>query len=245
MPDIYIRAFDKPLMQNDAHKFPFIFDCEEPGCYWHTAHASWGQAANTRLIHRASTCPLDGSSKVARHGNPVGSSIIEKFWIELDQVTKFLIEAPDDIKQNEDFRIARGKAQGIAKCIFIISSPHFETPEHVGRWAMRRYKMEHKGLEFEPTPGVKGYNPPVPTNTPQMSYREMQQKLDPAKRPAAKRTAAPAPSGNEEVAKMDANKKLLATNAIKAGFPDNKVIALTKISAAALASLKQEVAAEK
>lgn len=239
MPDIFRRNMDVALLQRDADKFPFIFDCEEPGCYWHTAHGTWAQAANTRLNHRAATCPLDGRAKIGRHGNPVGASLIEQMWGFLDETTKFLIEAPDDVKQSEEFRVARGQAQGVAKCIWLFSQPHFEAPKNVASWAVRRYRMEHKGLEFEPTPGCKGYNPNPPSVI-------AQQPLDPAKRPAARRTPAPAaPSGDEELAKMDPGKKTLAGNAIKAGFADAKVLGLVKMSPAALAALKAEVAAQK
>lgn len=236
--DIYHRDMSVALLQRDAGQYPFIFKCEQPECNWHTAHASWGQAANTRLIHRAGTCPLDGRSKIAKNGVAVGSSIIEKFWNDLDKVTVVLVGTPEGQRATEEYRVARGQAQGIAQCIWHISQPHFETVMDVKKWAMRRYKMEHtEGFEFAPTPGVEGYNPPVPANV-------QMQPSSPAKRPAAKR-AAPAASGTEELASMPDDKKLLATNAIKAGFPKDKILTLAKISGAAFDALQAEVNAAK
>lgn len=238
MPGLYKRNMDVALKQTDADKFPFIFHCEEEGCHWHTAHASWAQAAHVRLHHRANTCPLGGHSKIGRVGNPVGSTLIEKMWIELDRITKVLIETPKEDRETEEYRVARGQGQGVAHCLWLISSPHFESVDNVKKWAVRRYKMEHEDAEFQPTPGVKGYNPAIVVQENWLADAEVDRR-----RPAARRATAPAkpkPSVNplELVPEDQLN---LARQAVKAGFPDAKIMMLAKLNQAQLNAIKAEV----
>lgn len=236
VPGLYKRNMDVALKQTDAHKFPFIFHCEEEGCHWHTAHASWAQAAHVRLHHRANTCPLGGHSKIGRVGNPVGSTLIEKMWIELDRITKILIETPAEELETEDYRVARGQGQGVAHCLWLISSPHFESVDNVKKWAVRRYKMEHADAEFQPTPGVKGYNPAIVVQENWLADAEVDRR-----RPTAKRaTAAPRSSVNP-LELIPEDRINLATQAIKAGFPDAKIMTLAKLNQTQLDALKVQV----
>ncbi len=166
-PEIY-PTLNQP--DHDKH-LDWTFECAEPGCRWMTYHRKQDSAYRERERHHENDlCPYTETILVLSDGGklvPIGKSIIEKYWEALDEVTKYLIENKDTDPETADYPsaeyyTAKGKAQGIALCIQIISVPHFEDVAAVSRWALKRYKMNANQIEFMDTPGCKGYNPMPP-----------------------------------------------------------------------------------
>lgn len=96
---------------------------------------------------------------------PQGPSIIEKFWVLLDDATKVVMESVAKRKAGEEvdektFNEARGNARGISNCIFVMSG-YYETSDAVAKHALARYRAVVAGEELPPTVGVNGYNPHI------------------------------------------------------------------------------------
>lgn len=163
-PEIY-----PTLSQPDHVKhLAWTFECGEPGCKWMTYHRTQEIAYRERERHHENDlCPYTETIMVLSEGGklvPAGKSIIEKYWEELDRVTKFLMENKNN--QDDGYLLMKGQAQGLAIAIQIISVPHFEDVPAVSRWALKRYKINVGQADFMDTPGVQGYNPmPAPTRT--------------------------------------------------------------------------------
>lgn len=130
----------------------FQFCCPAPGCYfigrmfWNPADlASEGEEET----HHCPTSPEESDM-------PTGKSIIEKLWDRLDELMDLIMSMTDPINKG----LLQNEARGIAYAIHLMSTPYFQTIGDVSRESVKRYKMRHGLIEKEPTPGVKGYNPP-------------------------------------------------------------------------------------
>jgi hypothetical protein len=208
-PDVYPKD---PAVAADAALLPWIFECPNYNCTWRTAHKDAESAHKERERHLRSSCPYLKENTV-----PPGKSIIEKMWDELDVCTKHLIDNKptdevEDMETLREYATMRGKGQGLAVGIFLMSQPHFADVTAVAKWAGRRYKMQAGTMEHIDTPGCEGFNPmPLPAQT------------DAVKKPRGVKAA-------PDVADMTDQQVKLLTNGLNAGLPYSALAKLAKCS---------------
>ncbi|AKJ71865.1 hypothetical protein TIN4_68 [Tsukamurella phage TIN4] len=203
----------------------WMFTCGDPQCEWESNHRS-EKAAWTAHDKHGANCPY---KEEKGEPMPAGPSLIEQNWIELDRVTKAIMDqrakykdgsmTPEEI---EGFHKLQGQAQGLAMAIQIISVPHFEDVPAVSKWALKRYRMNAGEIDFMDTPGCGGYNPmPLP-------MRE-------AEKPAPKRAAKPArgPKADPKTGKFRAfgsDEREHLRNMLKKGIPDMAIQSMFKLT---------------
>ncbi len=156
---------------------------------------------------------------------PQGPSIIEKFWVLLDDATKVVMESVAKRKAGEEvdektFNEARGNARGISNCIFVMSG-YYETSDAVAKHALARYKAVTAGEELPPTVGVNGYNPHIDAER-----NRTKTKPAPAK-------AAPPVEGeirNKQGKVLTEADMTGLTTGLKAGLPSSSLAAVYKLT---------------
>lgn len=155
-----------------------------------------------------------------------GPSIIEKFWEELDRVTKEILDQRPRFRNDEmtDDEIEGyckllGQAQGLAIAIQIISVPHFPDVMAVSKWSLKRYKMNSGQIDFEDTPGCKGYNPMPAPSREVPKTRAKPSKTGPAANPKTGKFKA-----------MDDETREHLANMVKQGLPDTVIQSILKIT---------------
>jgi len=156
------------FVQNEsmtASRLPIQFTCDNPGCYWTTGHKTIEDAERVEAQHLANTCPLKGIKPVDKNEQPTtpvlhGRSVSEKIWEELDAIIA-AIKIHDPMRTEIDMFRLQGKAQGIAFSLAKLQFNYYPDEQAVLRQAQRRWKMDQKLIEWEPTLGYK-YNPPPP-----------------------------------------------------------------------------------
>lgn len=228
-PEVY------PTVNQPEHEkhLDWTYECGVEGCTWVTYHRSQeGARAERERHHEHDLCPYTDARRIITEKGalelPVGPSIIEKYWLELDKVTKLLMDQRVRFKNDEmttdeleGYMKLQGQAQGIAYCLQVISVPHFEDVPAVSRWALKRYRMSRGDIEHMDTPGVQGYNPmPEPT-------RELAKPA--ARKAAAKRGPKAAPETGKFRAFSDEDRTHL-TGMVNQGLPDAVIQSILKIS---------------
>lgn len=249
-PEVYPRDLTKPLTPNDAHLYPWIFKCADTRCHWATAHATQQEADEVRVRHSHETCPLTGS---AHHGEGSIVSLAHKMWEQLDEVTRKLMEekpapwtgrdegdAPPSQREAEDaYQRERGKAQGFATCIEILSQPHWNEPGSCAKHALKRYRMKKGQIEFEETPGLAGYNPmPLPA-------RDLAKAKTTKAKQLSEIESSPAVGVRQEpdITGIDDAAISLIENGIKAKLPIKSVAKLAKVTEAQVNAIKRKMEA--
>lgn len=137
----------------------FTYRCgADPDCYAleYSKNADHAKAAIDGHI-----CPAPPRrDKVAS-----GKTVVQKLWDELDELI-------DRIKENSGWQDDdKGKAQGIALALALLSVPWFRSTEDILRQANRRWRMRQGAIPWEQTPGYNFYpaaplafaTPPEPT----------------------------------------------------------------------------------
>lgn len=165
-----------PTVNQPDHEnhLDWTYECGDNDCGWRTFHRSKAAAEAERERHQLNSCPYTEVRKVLNEERslvPAGKSVIEKYWEELDRVTKEILTQRPRFKNNEmtpeeleGYFKLQGQAQGLAIAIQIISVPHFEDVRAVSMWSLKRAKMNAGQIDHEDTPGCDGYNPmPAPT----------------------------------------------------------------------------------
>lgn len=240
-----------PTVNQPDHEkhLDWTFECGDRDCNWRTYHRSQAAAKAERDRHQINSCPYREVRKaVSEEGGlvPAGKSVIEYYWVELDKVTKFIMDNRAKFKAGElegdlleGYNKMQGQAQGLAIAIRIISSPAFrtknagppdwedvwingETPNisEVTKHAVKRYRINRGEAEFEPTPGCDGYNPMPPLT------REIN-------KPAAKKAAASGPAADPKTGKFKAltdDERTHLVNMHQKGLPAGAIQGMLKIS---------------
>lgn len=84
-----------------------------------------------------------------------GMSITESLWVELDAKIDMIRAQGADAPE-----LLKGRASGLAWALAAVSKPHYPTEQEVLKEAMRRWKMRHGEMDWEPTVGYKFWAPP-------------------------------------------------------------------------------------
>jgi hypothetical protein len=79
-------------------------------------------------------------------------------WTYLDEQTRIIMEWQDvpgasDMELNK----CRGRAQGVAHCLYLLIGAHYDDERAVAIQAAKRYRMSTGAIDWEATPGVAGY----------------------------------------------------------------------------------------
>lgn len=138
----------------DSARWPFAVTCSQIGCYFTVCCATPEEGEEILIKHEAEgPCPFGG--REASKGMPVGKSLREKQWEMLDSVVDAAMAArqrSDSVgEQNE----LRGEIRGIAKCIYLMDHPYWESPEAVLKEASERLKMRKGEIPKRATPGCE------------------------------------------------------------------------------------------
>lgn len=158
---------------------------------------------------------------------PQGPSIIEKFWVLLDDATKVVMESVAKRKAGEEvdektFNEARGNARGISNCIFVMSG-YYESADAVAKHALLRYKAIAAGEELPPTIGVNGYNP-------QIEAERNRVKTKPAPTKAAPQPAADGAIRNKQGKVLTESDMSGVKHGIAAGLPFASLASVYKLT---------------
>ncbi|AKJ72500.1 hypothetical protein GMA7_63 [Gordonia phage GMA7] len=227
-PEIFPTA-NQP--DHESH-LDWTYACGDPHCVWTTYHKTKSGAESERERHHENDlCPYTETRMLLADGGgfmPVGPSIIEKYWLELDRVTKALMDQRPRFKNDEmspeeleGYFKLQGQAQGIAIALQIISEPHFEDVTAVSKWSLKRYRMSKGEIDFMPTPGVQGHNPmPEPTKVqPKATRKSSPIKRGPKADPKTGKFRAMSNEDREHLKGM-----------IEQGLPDAVIQGMLKIS---------------
>lgn len=237
---------------HEAH-LDWTFACGAANCTWETYHRSQkGAQAERERHHDNGLCPYTEVRRIydetERRLVPAGKSIIEKYWEELDKITKLIMDQRAAFKNGDmetgspeydGYLKLQGQAQGLALSIRIISSPHFRpkdagppdwddapgaTPDfsEVSKWALKRYRMNRGEIDFMDTPGCKGYNP-MPEPTRELNKTAPKAAAKPARGPKAD------PKTGKFRAFSDEDREHLR-NMLGKGIPEGAIQSMLKLS---------------
>lgn len=221
--EVFQRSEENKLLPSDVDKFPWVFVCSNTNCHWRTAHRSEQTALAMMMKHHTESCPLTGNTHRGERFYDL-MSIIEALWKELDDSMAVLMAGKPDAGTHayEEYLVTKGQAQGLAIAIYSMSRPHFEDVKAVAKWAGKRYKMNKKEIEREPTPGCDGYNP-MPLSTREVN--KLNKAASTAKLPARK---------------VDGTKLEIIKNGLKANLPIHSLAKLVKLTEEQVLSIKED-----
>ena len=164
---------------------PFVFKCDVIDCYYRTAHNTEEEAANDKIRHdQSGQCPSTGGKtylmeEVDERGQRytalhMGKSLAEKLWDDLDEAFAKLKTAQNEGDQF-GVELAKGQCQAFSISLQHMLAHYYPHTDDVTREAIKRYKIQHEGAEFEPTPGYQ-FNPPPPGTD---AFKKAQKKMMP------------------------------------------------------------------
>lgn len=121
----------------------WVFECDDPGCYWASAHESEDLAFYFSTNHPPCTLPVKYGEKV----------VSDLFWDKLDELTELIMENRKDPNVDAtEFAILRGEARGVAWCVRYMCQPYYDDVEEVSREAYLRYMRRTSQRPAEPSP---------------------------------------------------------------------------------------------
>lgn len=132
----------------DAERWPYAVRCSQIGCYFTVACGSPAEGEEILQKHESQgPCPYDRKGSTAM---PLGKSLREQQWEMLDA-------AVDAAMAESGWRAyePRGEIKGIAKCIYLMDQPYWESPEAVMKEAAERLKMRKGEIPKRATPGCE------------------------------------------------------------------------------------------
>lgn len=134
---------------SDSVRWPLVVSCSAIGCHF-VVCASDVEHAEGILREHETNGPCPYGEKGLRVEMPVGKSIIERTWDELDLV---VAKATNSETDQAERLVCNGMAQGLAWAIFTMCSPHWEQLSDVLNEAAKRHRIATGQEPFTPTPG--------------------------------------------------------------------------------------------
>lgn len=132
----------------DSARWPLAARCSAVGCNFAVCCSSFEEGEEILEKHEMNgPCPYDGRG---RRKMPVGKSLREKQWELLDEAVDAAVDPESSVQRKHEMN---GAAQGIAKCIFLMDTPYWESPLAVMKEAAERLKMRRGEIPKRPTPG--------------------------------------------------------------------------------------------
>lgn len=116
----------------------YLFECPKENCYYRVVGSTEEVAKHN--------CPHIGDTKI---GWSMTKTLVAQVWDLLDD-SMYEIMARDDYPKKES---DKARARAFAEVLAIFMVPHFRTADDIAREAMRRYKAQQAGEEYE-TPGL-------------------------------------------------------------------------------------------
>lgn len=131
---------------NDGKKYPWMYRCPAPLCFYNITCATEKDAERHRDTHK---CPWFAGGTTTIDWSIMSGSFLEPLWGMLDEQMELIMESPnDDVKER-----ARYEARGMAKTLAVLMPPFFHHPDEIAREAKKRYDMRVAQEDYE-TPGI-------------------------------------------------------------------------------------------
>lgn len=125
------------LSEAERARHPWAYACDKPDCHYTVAADTERLAEHERYTH---ACP--------RKGAPMGKSILEKMWDQLDADVDLLFRSPV-----EEQKIVGARAQARCEAIALVMDPILRDRDEVWHEAYQRLVARQEGREHI-TPGL-------------------------------------------------------------------------------------------
>jgi hypothetical protein len=130
----------------ESLKYPWLFQCPEPNCFWAVAADSKEQAESIRITH---PCPFWGGP--TRISGEITMTLVQQMWDRADFVMDELTanmalqeSEPNDERAAEILK-QQGRLRGFAEFLAIFMQPHFSTEEECAQEIRRRWRARQNG----------------------------------------------------------------------------------------------------
>lgn len=141
------------LSPAEIERRPWQFTCDKPGCFYGVSAPNQHVAEYERWSH---ACP--------RKEGPMGSSIIEQAWAQLDSQVDAIMglmtlcqraeaEQVPHVQLREQLTVAQAKARGKAEILALMMTPIFADADAVAAESALRWQARQQG-QVRQTPGV-------------------------------------------------------------------------------------------